>query len=141
MNELELHYRRTSIQEMEFTRKIEDILHKISSLDKTQKPVKRLSRNRENNLSAFGSIFPALYITKTPVPFKNRESVERTPKPLIKINRKRKFSQPECLSFDCEKNKKFRDRRKGDDKEKYRRILMLTQRMISKDNLRGWSRN
>lgn len=140
MNELEIHYRKFSVQEMEFTKKIEDILHRISSLDKTQKPVKRLSSKWKNNSSAFGSIFPALTFTKTPVPFKNREMLEKTPKPLLRINKRRKFSQIECQSFGRE-IKKFKDKRKVDEKDKYRRILMLTQSMISKDNLRGWSRN
>ena len=160
MNEGEIGFRGISVQELEFTRRIEDILYRISSLDRTQRPVKRLKRKNEGKcLSAFGAVLPVLHITKTPVPFMGRASGERKVKPLVSLvggNKGRRFSQGECLGFGCGKSVVFSDRRRrkrkeegegvddGDKdkyKDKYKRILMLTQTMISKDNLRGWSRN
>jgi hypothetical protein len=140
MNEYSPRIRRMSMHDFEFSKKIEDIFCRIASLDKTTRQKKRIPlKNCQKDWNI--SFFPVLTFVKTPVPVRNRDSPQKSPKHLSYEQKQRKIKHVSNVSFDLDKEG-FDSKRKDErNNERFKRIMNLTQNMISKDNLRGWSRN
>lgn len=147
----------------EISSRIEEIFRKISSLQKGNK-VKRagerdlIRKNRKIGKECYGML-PVLTFTRTPVLRKCKEGS-------LEVVKSKKKWEDESLVL-VQKNKQHRRSLIAREscftetspigspslnisklplkvnplKEKYKKILNLTQKMISRDNLRGWSRN
>ena len=139
--------RKLSVCHLEFTKRIEDILKKIKRLENTKKLGKvRKGKQESIRLTNRDQGFPLLTYAK--IPYRPcRDFSTRLSKPVVSIQaRKLSLSSAACYteSDDCAlKVSKFslEHRMLSPDKERYNKILNLTQKMISKDELRGWSRN
>lgn len=145
----------------EFSCRIEEILNKISRLQKSDNANKGFLRKLESKKKKVKGpeLLPVLTFTKTPI-FRNlREgSVDVVKKnknwknqtlALVKnarVHRRSLFIGENCfteISPNASPSLQISKvpLKESPIREKYKKILNMTQRMISKDNLRGWSRN
>ena len=132
--------RKLSMHDLEFSRKIEDIFRRIVSLDTNYKRKKRIGLGEESS-EKNKNFLPALTFVKTPLLIKDREKQKTETRSLMKDQKRRKIKHLNHVSIEFEREIFVSKKNDERNKERFKRILKLTQNMISKDDLRGWSRN
>jgi hypothetical protein len=142
------HNRKLSVYDIEFTKRIEEILKKIKRLETSDKGLKRRKITKvfpQKNLENSG--FPLLTFTK--IPYRpERGFSNRLPKPSPVHPRNSSLCRTICYTETSEipeslngSKLAMHERILSPNKEKYQKIMKMTEKMIFKDELRGWSRH